>query len=291
MYAKLPNNTSWRFVDKSFVFTNPANPWPFDETIDIPNMNANESGKDFMAVKIGDVNNTARANLQQVKPRNGGGVLHFVADDRYVNEGEIVDMPVYAEDFGSIEGYQFTLAIDGLEFTGVESGLLEMKDENIGYFGDMLTTSWNKVGGVSATAKDVLFTLHFKANAGGHLGEMINLNSKVTEAEAYNTADDIKDVKLSFRGTEAGVLFALYQNEPNPFKGVTVIGYEVPQAGPVTLTIFDVTGKVLMVKDQDAFTGYNTINVNSRELPAVGVMYYRLNAGEYTATKKMILIE
>lgn len=291
IYTKLPNNTSWRFVDKSFQFTNPSSPWPFDETIDIPNMTTNESGKDFMAVKIGDVNNSVKANAHQIKPRNGGGVLHFAIDDQTVSEGELVSIPVYADDFTSIEGYQFTLMTYGLEFTGVESGVIEMKDENIGYFADMITTSWHRIGGVSATSKEVLFTFQFKAIAAGNLSEMISLNSKETEAEAYNTSDDIKDVKLTFRGTEAGITFALYQNEPNPFKGVTVVGFDVPESGKVTLTVFDVTGKVLAVKNQDAIAGYNTISLSRKDIPAVGVMYYRLDAGEYTATKKMILIE
>jgi hypothetical protein len=57
------------------------------------------------------------------------------------------------------------------------------------------------------------------------------------------------------------------------------------------LSIFDVTGKVLVVKEQESVKGYNTISVSSKEIPSAGVLYYRLDAGEYTATKKMIIIE
>jgi hypothetical protein len=166
-----------------------------------------------------------------------------------------------------------------------------MSDENLGVFGGTLTASWHKVGGVNTTASDVLFTLSFQATAGGQLREMIKLNSTVTEAEAYNTAADIKDLKLTFRGSTSEAEFALYQNEPNPFKGNTLIGFDLPEASHVTLTVFDVTGKVLVVKEQDAVKGYNTIMVGGKELPSVGVMYYRLDANEYTATKKMIIIE
>jgi hypothetical protein len=224
-------------------------------------------------------------------PRNGKDVVDFVANDRIVNTGEMVDVAISSSDFKAIEGYQFTLQTSGLEFRGVEGGMVNMSDENIGVFGSTLTASWHKVGGVSATSSDVLFTLKFQATTAGKLSSMITLNSKETEAEAYNTFDDIKGLKLSFRGAEHGVEFALYQNEPNPFKGNTVIGYDLPDAGKVTLTLFDVTGKVLLVKDRDSVKGYNTISVSSKDMPSVGVIYYRLDANQYTATKKMIIIE
>jgi hypothetical protein len=214
-----------------------------------------------------------------------------VADDRAVNAGEVVTVEVRSGDFASIEGYQFTMETKGLEFRGIEGGAVEMTDENVGVFNGILTASWHKVGGVSTTSNDVLFTITFQATAGGQLSEMLSLTSKVTEAEAYNTSEEIKDLKLTFRGSEAGADFALFQNEPNPFKASTLIGYELPAAGNVTLTIFDVTGKVMFVKEQESVKGYNTIQVMRKDVPGIGVMYYRLDAGEYTATKKMIVIE
>ena len=57
------------------------------------------------------------------------------------------------------------------------------------------------------------------------------------------------------------------------------------------MTIFDVAGKVVFVKDQESVKGYNTISVSSKDIPSVGVLYYRLDANEYSATKKMIIIE
>ena len=291
IYTELPANKSWRFVDKSFQFADATNPWPFSESIHMSGITTPEMDKDFVAIKVGDVNNTVQANAKQVKPRGGNGGLNFVTDNRKVNAGEMVDVVIRSTDFAGIEGYQFTMQAEGLEFRGVESGLVTMSDENMGVFGSTLTASWNKAGGVTATSSDVLFTLHFQATAAGQLSNMISLNSKVTEAEAYNTASDIKDLKLTFRGTEDVAEFALYQNEPNPFKGNTVIGYDLPFTGNVNLTIFDITGKVLMALDQQSMKGYNTIILNSKDLPSGGVMYYRLDAGEYTATKKMIIIE
>jgi hypothetical protein len=291
IYTELPLNKSWRFVESGYPM-NPEHPWPFNESIQIPDMATDSMmHNDFIGIKIGDVNNTAKANANQVLPRNGNGVVNLVADNRTVSAGEMVDVAIRSADFTGIEGYQFTMDANGLEFLGVEAGAVSMNDENIGVFGSRLTASWNNVDGVSASSTDVLFTLHFQATAAGQLSEMISINSKVTEAEAYNTSDDIKDLKLTFRGVEAGAEFALYQNEPNPYKGTTVIGYDLPEASDVTLTLFDVTGKVVYVKDQHSMKGYNTILVSSKDIPAKGVLYYRLDANGYSATKKMIIIE
>jgi hypothetical protein len=98
------------------------------------------------------------------------------------------------------------LITQGLDFEGVESGVVEMSDENIGSFSGMLTASWHKVGGVSATANDILFTIHFRALAAGQLSDMVKLNSKETEAEAYSTLDEIKDLKLTFRASRAKLI-------------------------------------------------------------------------------------
>jgi hypothetical protein len=291
IYTELPAHTgqkSWRFVDASYQFADPAQPWNFDEIIDFSNA---PGSTDFVAVKIGDVNNTVQANAQQILPRNGNGVVRFNAEDRTVVTGELVEVAIRSNDFAGIEGYQFTLETQGLEFAGVEAGAIDMTTENMGVFGNVLTASWHKVGGVDVASNDVLFTLQFKATAGGQLSQMIDMSSKETVAEAYNTVEEIKDLKLNFRGLETAGEFALYQNEPNPFKGNTIIGYDMPTSGDVTLTVFDVTGKVLVVKEATAVKGYNTIAVSAKEIPAVGVLYYRLDANEYTATKKMIIIE
>ena len=111
-------------------------------------LKANEMDKDFVAVKVGDVNNTVQANAAQVLPRNGNGVVNLVADNRSVSAGEMVDVVIRSTDFASIEGYQFTMQANGLEFRGVEGGLVSMTDENMGVFGSTLTASWHKVGGV-----------------------------------------------------------------------------------------------------------------------------------------------
>ena len=109
----------------------------------------------------------------------------------------------------------------------------------------------------------------------------------------YGTIDSEEEVALSDRGEAwmTAANFELKQNTPNPFKGETVIGFNLVEASNATLTINDVTGRVLKVVSGDFAKGANQVSIDSKELLAAGVLYYTLTAGEYTATKKMVIME
>ena len=84
--------------------------------------------------------------------------------------------------------------------------------------------------------------------------------------------------------------FILSQNYPNPFNPATTIRYTLPQAGEVTLKIFNLAGQeiaTLVNRRQDA--GAHTLHWNAEKFPS-GVYTHRLQAGEFVETKKMILM-
>ncbi|MFZ1460580.1 MAG: T9SS type A sorting domain-containing protein [Ignavibacteria bacterium] len=84
--------------------------------------------------------------------------------------------------------------------------------------------------------------------------------------------------------------FFLGQNYPNPFNPSTVINYNIPQDSYVKIKLYDNTGReVLTLLSEFISAGYYTINFNASDL-ASGIYFYNINAGEYTATNKMMLI-
>lgn len=94
-------------------------------------------------------------------------------------------------------------------------------------------------------------------------------------------------------GTEAGIprKFRLLQNYPNPFNPTTVITYQLAGNSHVLLRIYDSLGRrVSTLVDQDQPAGTYTVNFNGSKLPS-GLYFYRLNAGSFMATRKMIMIE
>ena len=69
------------------------------------------------------------------------------------------------------------------------------------------------------------------------------------------------DVALDVRGASDDKVFALHQNQPNPFNTSTQIGFTLPEAMTATLTIYDVAGKMLKIIEVDGVKGYNEVGV------------------------------
>jgi hypothetical protein len=282
IYVEFPNNSSWRFVDSKYEFGELTNPWPFNESITLESLQTLNVDEDFMAVKVGDLNNTVVANATQVVVRGAKQLIEAEANsiDRvHVGEEFSIDVTVPAD----ILGFQWTLDLNGMVYTGIESN--QLGAENVGVHDGQLTMSYGR----TQIGEPVVFTLNFEATKEGRPADMISLTNDITDIEAYSLDEEIMDIALVFRGAGQSE-FALYQNEPNPFNEQTVIGFDIPKGGEATLTVMDVTGKVIKVVEDTFVKGYNRINLSRTDLPSTGVMYYRLDAGEFTATKKMIMI-
>jgi hypothetical protein len=85
--------------------------------------------------------------------------------------------------------------------------------------------------------------------------------------------------------------FALAQNYPNPFNPVTTIKYELPFDVHVSLKVFDVLGRaVATLVDEAQKAGYKSTDWQAAAF-ASGVYYYRIEAGDFTQTKKLMIIK
>ncbi|MCC6281310.1 MAG: T9SS type A sorting domain-containing protein [Saprospiraceae bacterium] len=283
IYDELPNNTSWRFVDKDYVFPNPANPFQtlFPENISTEDVQGDHLSDDFVGVKIGDVNNTVIANSLQSADDRTSATLLFDMEDRTVKVGE-----VFTVDFKGaerVQGYQFTMNLNGLSVLDI-AGSGEIKAGNFGVFDDAVTTS------VDGTDNE--FSITFRATKAGQLSRMLSMSSRITKAEAYSLTNNRLDVAFRFNKGGASTInsvgFELYQNQPNPFVNKTFIGFHLPEATQARLTVFDETGRIVFTQQGDFAKGYNVFAIDRQLITTTGVLYYSVETVQDKATRKMI---
>lgn len=85
--------------------------------------------------------------------------------------------------------------------------------------------------------------------------------------------------------------FVLYQNYPNPFNPVTNIIFDLPMVSNVKITVYDITGKqVSVLLDERKDVGTYSVAFDGTNL-ASGIYFYRIEAGDFIDTKKMVLVK
>ncbi len=137
----------WRFVPADYVFPDPANPWAAPAQRWYTNLLADGDGQDYVAIKLGDVNNswvspaaTPHLRLGQgagpgatAKPDIAG--VRFEASGQVVQPGQKLAVPVSVSGFHPATSAQFTLGWDArvLRYAGVgEFGVRGLGEDNFG---------------------------------------------------------------------------------------------------------------------------------------------------------------
>ena len=118
----------------------------------------------------------------------------------------------------------------------------------------------------------------------------------VVPAEIGNFIEirDTVDVIVSVEDELEEVLpkaVTLYQNYPNPFNAETSIEFRLPETGMTKLIIYDIRGReIARLIDREMDAGYHSITWNGSNVSS-GIYFYRLQAGEFVQTKKMLLLK
>jgi predicted RNA-binding protein with PUA-like domain len=86
-------------------------------------------------------------------------------------------------------------------------------------------------------------------------------------------------------------VYSLSQNYPNPFNAQTKINYSLPKASKVTIKIYDILGRLVkeLVNDFKQ-AGYYTVTFEAINY-ASGIYFYRIEAGDFVQSKKMVLLK
>jgi subtilisin family serine protease len=231
------------------------------------------------AMRTGTINYLVNSTLVlQLKPDHG------------------LNLDAYADNNNWIKLYWYQKGVIGAG----DSAFIEVSKDGIAWqvlkYRTGITTSWlldsADVGGILGTKAgndSILFRFNFKSNSA---------------TTAYGWLLD--DVYLKVQPFPSGVagkpeelvvgVFALDQNRPNPFRGQTAIKYQLPSQSPVRLNIYNISGQLVrtLVNAKQLPGHYNIIwngRDNSGRPVSAGVYFYRLNAGDASLTRKMVLLK
>ena len=292
IYTELPSKMSWQFVD-AHKEIGPENALTMDNHVTMQQLAETYENANLRAIKYGDVTDDALPNSFAIPTTTRSNKsLELVIADRAVTKGQSISVPFSARNFSEVSGFQFTMELDGLSFSNISAQSIQVTDAHMGHLdSEMHTISWASMDPVTVNASEVLYTLNMTVEKDGNLSDMISLTNGYTSKEAYvSDATDVVDIKLfSDQGLEL-LRNELYQNVPNPFSVQTDIKFALAEDGDAKITFYDIVGRIVHVSQNSYTRGEHTISLSKDEISSTsGVLYYKLETNDFTATKKMTL--
>ncbi len=285
IYQHLPKNTSWRFFDKSKKFTimsDPLNPfvdpigtWEVINCVELPTSNL-----DFVAVKIGDVNNTVVPNRPEKRP-----VSYISWPALRPAAGEVITLPVYYEGAKTIEALQMGLRFDPaqLRFLGASQGDMDSYlpgnfhvEPELGQIRTLwlpMNEQWENIA-----PHTLLFYLSFEVidNISGLLP--MRLDNMLLDAAAWTTDGREFSLEQSARVRErfeqTSELIATLR--PVPTAGQAFLSIESQTTEPCRIAIYDAFGKQLVLKEITLNKGRHDISLQEAEGLPKGVYMWKV---------------
>ncbi|MEP7196590.1 MAG: T9SS type A sorting domain-containing protein [Saprospiraceae bacterium] len=288
---------SWKFIPASTTFNDVSAPWYYQTDAPV-SMNAQNAKLDFIAIKMGDVNESAVVDLQSKPASRTNQKLNLWIDDQAIESNQTYSIEFKVQDLLKVQGLQFTLHFNPevLSYENFESGLIELLESNFGLNKvneGKLTMSWNTDQLLTMNPNQLIFKLKFKALRNSNLKNNLLISSEITEAEYYNEELEAHPIELMMRSSsgmiQAGI-FELIGAIPNPWSTHTEIQFRLPEASAIRCSIYDATGRIVRIIPFDAKKGLNSINVNKADLNETGIYYYQLDSKDYSVTGKLIMI-
>lgn len=284
---------SWRLIDAEQKFLDPLNPFAYALREDhvVQELDVNMS-INFIAVKMGDVNNTAVASLHStlVESRSKKNVIVELVVNK-VDDKYIVDLNVDGLEF--YDGLQLSLKYDpsNVKLVDVASELPTFLNSNyvIDENSNTINISWNSQNHEVPT--DVLCQIELKANS-SLASDFVVIDEERMQAEAYSDGQ-IMDIELRNSQTLAEVNehVLLYQNIPNPWSTSTVIKYELYKDQDIELNFYNPSGQLLYQEIKSANKGENVSEIDNSIFASGGILYYEIITDSTRIIKKMLLVK
>jgi len=281
---------NWSFVDSSFEITEEN--WPeAPHHIDTELLYEDIFGLNFIGIRMGDVDNSWA---------DEGLLLECLTDSVVIQinntsgiPDESVSVPVTVTGFNDVAGIELHLEYpdNDLSYMTINSDILDEPTTNGGN-GDISNT-------LTLDDGEQLFSIEFEIleNTPDSIPVSFTITYVVDEFgnDYYVESIDgfiILDQTIVDENIELlSDSYMLTQNYPNPFNSSTIIQYNLPDEAYVTVNVYDLLGRnIETLVSQQQIAGFYQIAWNADHVPS-GIYFYKIQAGDFIDTKKMILMK
>ena len=284
------SGVSWGFVDSEVTmdessetevvlyrgYSIPAN----DQNIEL----------DFTGFKYGDVNGTVYEYGGGLTETRNTPQTKLLFQSNELQES-VKRIDFIATDELQFEGLQFQMSIDAdpQDLLGIKSEFIPISHQDYTINSEdgnlMLSMVLNPFSSAEIAEGDILFSLIIKGAEKTQTVDLIdgNLSPEIYRSGLQPTELIIEPYLLPEHS------FELHQNRPNPFNSSTIIPYSLDEPLEISLSIFDITGKVLLEYSGYKEKGLHEFELKNNENLKPGVYFYQLECRTGSITKKMII--
>ena len=292
---------SWLFVDANYDLPVACSASPYPNSFLPSEIDSTDFPLEFIGVKAGDVDYSVDISEQTngfLKPPVD--TLTFFTEDKMLEAGTEINIPIGAKNFNKIAGFIFTINTDTtkLELLNGSSGEVFYDLGTSNFFnGEKGKTSsiWldNGFSGVTASEEDTLFNLTFEVLENVLLSEAFSLNDSFVEMDVYDINEERLAVEFEysdFVSTTENLKRTLeIEVFPNPFNEYTEIFFQLSEREQVTVEFFDVSGRKIRTLTQNFPSGLNSFLIKKSDLPSDGLYFFEVKTTENIGVGKMIV--
>lgn len=280
----------WIFVPSAQSFANVHAPWNFKESILASEVNGSFSSLDFVGVKLGDVDHSAKLGLHDHVTARYRSTVQLYAEKS--SDGN--NMAIVAAENMVVEGIQLNLDVPTGDEINVLAAKFDLSDEHFKQHilkqnNSNLRISWAARKPVSVQKGEVLFYLN-GLNAEVLMG--YQPSTKGISNEIYLVGGQVSQLQIDLKTSQnTGAGFELAQNIPNPFSEFTMIQVDSKTDFNGTLSLVDAWGREVLRKAISISKGLNSIELGRADILSEGIYLYKLEGPSGVQTKKLFVLK
>ncbi len=293
---EFPENTSWKFVLSDYEFVSGQQPCNYEESVEYIALESSKE-QDFYGVKVGDINGSVEANLQEAAAIRTDKTIDLQLPDLKMEAGQIYRIPVRLSSLNHFWGMQFALEGEAISFVDVSSGQISIDARNYLIQKNHIRISIDQFEAMQVHDSDILYYIHLRSEQRQSLAQALEIRQEKLSAEVY-IEQEIEEAQLELRigstleENDLDSKIVVHQNEPNPFKSITKVRFYNPTAQEVRCSVFNIQGSLLYESISWYDVGEQSIVLNKKDLSSSsGVFYYEFQIGNEVIRKRMLLVD